>query len=133
MLLDDLTKKKFAATERPQASQAPSPGSRHIPAEVKRKVWIRDGGRCAFVGKGGRRCDQRAFLEFHHVEPYAVGGEATVSNVELRCRVHNRYEAELFFGPHDSSHRVREEAAPYLCTNSQTRSGPSSHAATQPP
>src|SRR6058998_1389925 len=94
---------------------------------------IPDGGSCAFVGKGGRRCDQRAFLEFHHVEPYAVGGEATVSNVELRCRAHNRYEAELFFGPHDSSHRVREEAASYLCTNSQTRSGPSSHAATQPP
>ena len=133
VLLEDLARKKLAATDRPRPSRGTAPGSRHIPAEVKRKVWIRDGGRCAFVGKGGRRCDQRAFLEFHHVEPYAVGGEATVSNMELRCRVHNRYEAELFFGPHDSSHRVREEAAPYLCTNSQTRSGPSSHAATQPP
>ena len=133
VLLEDLARKKLAATDRPRPSRGTAPGSRHIPAEVKRKVWIRDGGRCAFVGKGGRRCDQRAFLEFHHVEPYAVGGEATVSNVELRCRVHNRYEAEIFFGPHGSSHRVREEAAPYLCTNSQTRSGPSSHAATQPP
>src|SRR5438876_307619 len=133
VLLEDLARKKLAATDRPRPSRGTAPGSRHIPAEVKRKVWIRDGGSCAFVGKGGRRCDQRAFLEFHHVEPYAVGGEATVSNVELRCRVHNRYEAELFFGPHDSSHRVREEAALYLCTNSQTRSGPSSHAATQPP
>src|SRR5213593_2175018 len=95
VLLDDLTKKKFAATERPQASQAPSPGSRHIPAEVKRKVWIRDGGRCAFVSAGGRRCGERGFLEFHHVEPYAVGGEATVENISLRCRAHNGHEAGL--------------------------------------
>src|SRR5436309_2153941 len=43
VLIDDLTKKKFAATDHPHASQAPARGSRHIPAEVKRKVWIRDG------------------------------------------------------------------------------------------
>src|SRR5439155_3269574 len=85
-LLEDLTKKKFAVTDHPHASQAPAPGSRHIPAEVKRKVWIRDGGRCAFVSAGGRRCGERGFLEFHHVEPYAVGGEATVENISLRCR-----------------------------------------------
>src|SRR5881296_2235214 len=133
VLLEDLTKKKFAATEHPHASQAPAPGSRHIPAEVKRKVWMRDGGRCAFVSAGGRRCGERGFLEFHHVEPYAVGGEATVENISLRCRAHNSHEAEIFFGPHDSSHVVREAPAPYLCTNSQTRSGPSSHAPAQPP
>jgi hypothetical protein len=37
-------------------------------------------------------------LEFHHVVPYADGGEATVRNVQLRCRRHNRYEAERWFG-----------------------------------
>jgi hypothetical protein len=39
-----------------------------------------------------------SFLEFHHVEPYAVGGQATPENIELRCRAHNWYEAQLFFG-----------------------------------
>ena len=38
------------------------------------------------------------FLEFHHREPYAIGGEATVANISLRCRAHNVYEAELAFG-----------------------------------
>jgi hypothetical protein len=27
-----------------------------------------------------------------------VGGEATVETMELRCRAHNNYEAELFYG-----------------------------------
>ena len=33
----------------------------------------------------------------HHVVPYAVGGEATIANIQLRCRAHNGYEADLFF------------------------------------
>jgi hypothetical protein len=46
----------------------------------------------------GPRCAERAYLEFHHVEPYAVGGETNARNISLRCRSHNVYEAELAFG-----------------------------------
>jgi hypothetical protein len=98
-LLSDLARTKFAATDRPRPSPRTATGSRHIPAEVKRAVWLRDLGRCAFVGTSGQRCRERAFLEFHHVQPYAVGGEATVANVQLRCRCHNIHEARVFFGP----------------------------------
>jgi len=66
---------------------------------VRRTVASRDDNRCAFVGGTGRRCDERRFLEFHHVNPYAAQGKPTVENIELRCRRHNRYEAELFYGP----------------------------------
>ena len=97
-LLTDLVRKKFAATETPQPSRGTSPGSRHIPAEVKRAVYVRDLGRCVFVGTNGRRCGERGFVEFHHVHPYAAGGEATVANVQLRCRAHNAYEARAYFG-----------------------------------
>jgi hypothetical protein len=98
-LLASLAQKRFAATEKPRASAGTAAGSRHIPAEVKREVWRRDLGRCAFVGTGGRRCGERAFLEFHHVRPFAMGGEATVKNIQLRCRSHNDYEARVCFGP----------------------------------
>ena len=98
-LLDDLARKKCAATRRPRASRASPRGSRHIPAKVKRAVWLRDASRCAFVARSGRRCAERGFLELHHVEPHAVGGGATVDNIQLRCRAHNAYEAELFYGP----------------------------------
>jgi len=96
-LLDELAKKKFAATDSPRPQRDTSPTSRHVPAQVKREVWLRDVGRCAFVGGGGRRCGERAFLEFHHVRPYAAGGAATLDNIELRCRRHNDYEARRYF------------------------------------
>lgn len=110
-LLADLARKKFAATGAPRRSPGVEPGSRHIPAEVKRAVWVRDLGRCAFVGEGERRCGERGFLEFHHVRPYAVGGEATIENVQLRCRRHNDYEARTYFArdsPHDGGSQVPE-------------------------
>ena len=98
-LLEELAKKKVAATNRPRGSRDHVPGSRHIPAEVKRSVWLRDGGRCTFVGRTGRRCADQGFLEFHYVTPYATGGLPTADNIQLRCRAHNGYEAELDSGP----------------------------------
>jgi hypothetical protein len=115
-LLADLARSKFAAVENPQPSRGATPGSRHIPSEVKRAVWVRDLGRCAFVGTDGRRCNERAFVEFHHVRPYAVGGEATLQNIQLRCRRHNGYEARAYFDkgqPDDGEGVVREPAAHY--------------------
>ena len=115
-LLADLARSRFAAAECPQPARAVAPGSRHIPAEVKRAVWVRDLGRCTFVGTDGRRCNERAFVEFHHVRPYAVGGEATVENIQLRCRRHNDYEARVYFAREEASGGgglVREPAAPY--------------------
>ena len=84
----------------------------NIPAAVKRTVWRRDGGRCAFAGESGRRCTARGFLEFHHVRPYGIGGEATADNIQIRCRRHNAYEADLFYGrlvPERVDGRAKEE------------------------
>jgi hypothetical protein len=113
LLLREVERRKFAATSKPRPGRSTKAGSRHVPAEVERTVWQRDGGRCAFVGSNGRRCGESTFLEFHHAnEPYALGGEATVENIALRCRAHNVYESELIFGKYDPSH-VRETPAGY--------------------
>lgn len=106
-LLDAIEKKKLAFVARPAGraggagpregvTRGDLPGlvSRHIPAAVRRAVWKRDGGRCAFVGAAGR-CASRAFIELHHVKPFAAGGKATTENIELRCRAHNQYEEEI--------------------------------------
>ncbi|APW63609.1 hypothetical protein BSF38_05182 [Paludisphaera borealis] len=53
--------------------------TRHIPDEVKREVWDRDGGRCV-------RCSATDYLEFDHIIPHARGGANTVGNVQLLCR-----------------------------------------------
>jgi hypothetical protein len=97
LLLKDLERTKIAATGRPRTGRLSRATSRHIPAEVKRSVWQRDGGRCAFHGRQGR-CRETGFLEYHHVVPFAVGGETTAANIELRCRSHNGYEADQYFG-----------------------------------
>ncbi|MET0555991.1 MAG: HNH endonuclease [Vicinamibacteria bacterium] len=98
-LVSELARRKFAATAQPHASAAPADGSRHVPADVKRAVFVRDLGRCAFVAASGRRCDTRGFLEFHHVRPFADGGGATIGNIQLRCRRHNDYETRAHLGP----------------------------------
>jgi hypothetical protein len=136
-LVDALLKQKVAATDLPRRSRPPTPGSRHVPAAVKRAVWARDGGRCAYVSRQGRRCTERGFLEFHHVRPYAVGGPPTVENIQLRCRAHNGYEAEQVFGPWGPV-VVREPGRVYATAHraidlTRTRSGPSWPSAGRPP
>jgi hypothetical protein len=98
LLLEDVARRKLAVTSTARTSQRVGTRSRHIPAQVRRAVWLRDGGRCAFVSARARRCNERVYLEFHHREPYAIGGEATVANISLRCRAHNLYEAKLAVG-----------------------------------
>lgn len=104
VLVRHLERQRFAATATPRPARTGSsaspawPASRYVPAFVRRAVWQRDGGQCAFVGRQGR-CHERAWLEFHHRLPYAAGGMATVDNISLRCRAHNAYEASLFASP----------------------------------
>lgn len=97
LLRDHLRRRKWAQASRPQKRRSRGSRSRHIPAEVRRLVRERDGERCAFIGRDGR-CQERSMLEFHHVRPFAAGGPADLRNIELRCRVHNGHEAEVFFG-----------------------------------
>ena len=100
VLVEQLERTKIAATPCPRRAGGPPKTirSRRVPAAVRRAVWHRDGGRCAFVGANGR-CTETGCLEFHHLRPFADGGSTTVDNLQLRCRAHNAHEAELYFGP----------------------------------
>ena len=93
-----LEKRKLAAAKRPRTAVTQKPRSRHVPAAVKREVWARDAGRCAFLGTRGR-CTERGFLEFQHVIPFADGGATDAANLQLRCAAHNAHEGEEWFGP----------------------------------
>jgi hypothetical protein len=106
-------------TDRP--AHAEERNTRTIPRWVRREVQRRDGGRCAFVSRDGRRCTEWRFLQYHHIVPWALGGRATVDNIALRCRCHNQLEADVVFGPRArmdqgrSTHaRHRSEAAQEL-------------------
>lgn len=92
-----LEQRKFAATERPQASRRASDPAT-VQNHVKRAVWKRDQGRCTFIGDDGRQCGERQGLEYDHAIPLARGGDSRVANVRLRCRTHNQLEADRVLG-----------------------------------
>lgn len=98
MLLKEVERKQCSATSRPRKARPVAPHSRHIPAEVNRAAHERDEGKCAFVGKNGRRCGETGFIQRHHLTPYAASGEAKVENIRLYCSRHNQYESDLYYG-----------------------------------
>jgi 5-methylcytosine-specific restriction endonuclease McrA len=98
-LLTETKKRKAALTDRPRRAQKKGGSkTRAIPAQARREVFKRDEGRCTFVDAEGHRCSSTWHVEFHHRIPYARGGTHDIDNIELRCRAHNQYEAELEYG-----------------------------------
>jgi hypothetical protein len=99
--LERLEAKRFGKTNAPRKTLQEtdtSPSTRHIPAAVKRAVFERNGGQCAFVDKHCRRCTESARLEFHHLQPFGRGGDHSPENIRLLCRAHNGYVAECDYG-----------------------------------
>ena len=116
LFIEQLEKEIFAATDSPREGNVWSNG-RHIPASVRRVVWKRDAGQCTWVSPTGRRCESRWRIQFHHVEEFARGGEATVPNLRLLCCGHNQYEAECSYG-REFMERKRTEGASSPLTDS---------------
>ena len=79
---------------------------RAIPLAVRREVWKRDGGRCAYVSPDGRRCNSTWKLELDHIDPAARGGPSTADNLRVACKPHNLWCAVVTFG--------REHMTPFL-------------------
>jgi len=72
--------------------------TRHIPRKVKDYIYNRDGGRCTFVGRNGRRCSSRWNLQIDHIVPFGKGGDNSPDNLRLLCAKHNRLMAEREYG-----------------------------------
>ena len=110
--LERLEAKRLGKVKNPRKSLEDadtSPGVRGISAPVRRFVWARDHGQCVFESGDGRRCPERRGLQFHHEDPYGLGGDRSVDNVRLLCRVHNLYMAEMDYGK-DKMERYRRSA-----------------------
>jgi 5-methylcytosine-specific restriction endonuclease McrA len=96
-LLQELERKRFAATDDPRGRRSHGDG-RYVPSQLRREIWQRDGGRCTFHAPDGRRCESRRDLEYDHVTPVAKGGRTCAENLRLLCRTHNQFEAERVLG-----------------------------------
>jgi len=117
LLLEKVEKRKLGVGAKPRPRpirpgadrqlRTPVVPSRDVPRDVKRAVSQHDGAQCAFVSRDGHRCSERTFLEFHHIEPYALGGLATVENISLRCRRHNQYNPRTARWPSRARRAIR--------------------------
>lgn len=121
-LLTEVRKSKHAVTERPRVRKPdanPPRRTRPVPAALRREVLKRDGGSCSFVGADGHRCGETRALEYAHLNPWAKGGGHSLSNLALRCRAHNAFEAERDYGTgfmarkRNQPLKVREPLAKY--------------------
>ena len=70
--------------------------SRTIPPATRRVLRLRDRG-CRFPG-----CENRRFVDAHHVRHWAYGGETRLDNLILLCRRHHR-------AVHEGGYRVDHE------------------------
>ena len=78
-------------TREPVHRRHQSPPRRHIPAAVRRHIWLRDGGRCCYRDPlTGRRCTSSHLLQIDHLLPVAQGGGPESSNLEILCFAHHR-------------------------------------------
>jgi hypothetical protein len=113
--LERLEAKRFARTSAPRKrlpETKTAPTTRHIPAAVRRAVQERDGNRCRFVDRQGRRCSEQRRLEFHHRYPFGRGGDHSPPNVVLLCRAHNTLMAEQDYGRQALERNRAYRAAP---------------------
>ncbi len=103
------SRKRKGAVEPSRKKRSPQPKERAAtrgrgrhtrarPAAVRREVWKRDGGQCAWRSEDGHRCDSTWKLELDHVVPAALGGPSTVENLRMCCRTHNQLHADHAFG-----------------------------------
>jgi len=98
LLLAKHDRKRGLVKKPRETAPPPSDRPRHIPAEVKRAVWTRDGGRCQWPVTSGGVCGSTTRLELDHIVPIARGGASTIANLRVTCRIHNQLAARQAFG-----------------------------------
>ncbi|OFX20427.1 MAG: hypothetical protein A2V77_02785 [Anaeromyxobacter sp. RBG_16_69_14] len=96
-LLLERQAKRMGLVKQPREKARPS-APEHVPARVRRAVWKRDGGRCQWPLESGGVCGSTLRVELDHIHPQALGGQSTVGNMRLLCRMHNDLAARRVFG-----------------------------------
>jgi hypothetical protein len=108
--------KRRVGTASGRKRREPKPGSRHVPVEVARVVWERDGFQCTYVDAQGRRCEERRFVTLEHHVPFAHGGPASTENLCVLCGPHNAERAREEFGEaHIEARRLARTPEIGLC------------------
>lgn len=85
------TKKSPNAPVSPPTPAAKPNHSRSISKALKHRVWRRDNGTCT-------NCGTRKNLNYDHIQPFALGGPTTLTNLRLLCFQCNQRASIKIFG-----------------------------------
>jgi hypothetical protein len=74
--------------------------SRYVPIQLRRAVWNRTSGKCAYVNaESDVRCHSTHKLQLEHIEPFGKGGSShDPANLTLLCAVHQQWRAIEAYG-----------------------------------
>jgi hypothetical protein len=82
-----------------KARKTPRPSATgHIPAHVRREVFLRDGGRCQVPLASGGICGSTYRVKLGHIIARALGGPDAAENTRCECEPHNQRAADRDFG-----------------------------------
>lgn len=71
---------------------------RVVPTAIRRALWARDKG-CSFPG-----CTHTRYIDAHHIQHWAQGGETSIANMMLLCARHHRLV-------HEGGYDVRKDCS----------------------
>jgi hypothetical protein len=105
------TKKIKTITTSERKHEAPRRGLKHVkqkrkyPALLEHQINLRDQRQCTHQDKG-KRCEERRWLEFHHIIEIENGGPDTLENLTTLCWAHHQMR-------HATKSEVRERQVAY--------------------
>ena len=80
--------------ENTQQKHRPVQNSRYIPAALKHNIYMRDNGQCRHMNNG-KRCENRRWIDIHHIKPLSLGGMTTEQNLITLCSAHHKQQHAL--------------------------------------
>ena len=86
------SKKLTPVSLRKQNLQSQSPKTRvPIPQKIRNQLLINAQHQCTYQSPDGRRCEEKLWLELHHLKPISQGGGNEIENLKFLCFSHHKY------------------------------------------
>jgi len=65
-----------------------------IKAKITHQLNLRDQVQCTQITPDGNRCEQRKWLQVHHIIPISHGGQNELPNLKTLCTAHHQMAHE---------------------------------------
>ena len=89
-----VTRKKTRSRVTGHVGPKKSESQESVRASERHLIHLRDHGQCTHTNERGERCENRRWIDIHHIRPRCLGGANTAENLVTLCSAHHRLEHE---------------------------------------